>query len=226
MPLDNVIWQALTTHQSHLAQGQGTARKFFKEVSILAALAEPSGDAWNCLASLLRSGESAGLFLTDPPPDIPHLRIISSIALLQMVRNNGEMPTTRRDRPAFVTLGDADVPEMLSLTSLTKPGPFGTRTREMGDYIGIRKIGSLVAMVGERLKIPGYTEISAVCTHPAHLGHGYATAMILELMGRIHRRGETPFLHVRPENTRAVGLYEHLGFRTRVELQYTIVTRQ
>ena len=115
---------------------------------------------------------------------------------------------------------------MIALTTLTKPGPFGPRTYEMGDYIGIREDGNLAAMAGERLKIPGYTEISAVCTHPSHLGRGYATAMILELMRRIRQRREIPFLHVRPENRRAVELYERLGFRTRIELQYTIVERQ
>jgi predicted GNAT family acetyltransferase len=225
-PLDNVIWEALTTRHSHLAEGQGTAWKFFKDVSMLAALSGLTDAAWDCLASLVGTGERVGLFLNSLPSSMPRLRLISSVSLLQMVRDKGEPAVAATNSLTFVSLGGGDVPEMIALTTLTKPGPFGPRTYEMGDYIGIREDGNLAAMAGERLKIPGYTEISAVCTHPSHLGRGYATAMILELMRRIRQRREIPFLHVRPENRRAVELYERLGFRTRIELQYTIVERQ
>ena len=78
---------------------------------------------------------------------------------------------------------------MIELTALTKPGPFGTRTHELGLYVGIRDQGRLVAMAGERLKVPGYTEISAVCTHPDHVGKGYAAALMAEVMQRIRERG-------------------------------------
>ena len=124
----------------------------------------------------------------------------------------------------FIELGEADVAEMVELATLTKPGPFDTRTREMGTYLGIRKDGKLVAMAGERLKLPGYTEISAVCTHPEHLGHGYAGFLMTILAERIRGRGETPILHVRAENTRAVQLYERLGFKRRL-LSYFAVFR-
>jgi len=122
-------------------------------------------------------------------------------------------------------LGESDVPEMLALTRLTKPGPFGKRTHEMGEYWGIRQNGELIAMAGERLRLPSYTEISAVCTHPDHLGHGHATALISMLIQRIRSRGEQPFLHVRPENTRALQLYERLGFEQRVLMRHVILER-
>jgi predicted GNAT family acetyltransferase len=118
------------------------------------------------------------------------------------------------------------VPEMLDLTKLTKPGPFGTRTRELGDYFGVRSGGTLAAMAGERLRLPGYTEISAVCTHPDHLGHGYASGLIEILMGRIFSRGELPFLHVRPDNARAIQVYERLGFERRVMLNVVALQRE
>ena len=70
-----------------------------------------------------------------------------------------------------------------------------------------------MAMAGERLKVPGYTEVSAVCTHPDHTGKGYARMLMREIMRGIRDRGEIPFLHVRSENTRAIGVYERLGFR-------------
>jgi predicted GNAT family acetyltransferase len=115
---------------------------------------------------------------------------------------------------------------MLALTKLTKPGPFGARTHEMGDYFGIRSAGILAAMAGERLRLPGYTEISAVCTHPDHLGCGYASGLMEMFMERICSRGELPFLHVRSENARAIQVYERLGFRKRTSLHYVVLRHQ
>jgi len=136
-------------------------------------------------------------------------------------RSNGT-----RSSPEFIRLTQSDVPEMMALTKLTKPGPFGARTHEMGDYFGIRNAGALAAMAGERLRLPGYTEISAVCTHPDHLGHGYASALMGELMNRICSRGELPFLHVRTENVRAIQVYQRLGFTKRASLHYVVLRHQ
>ena len=123
----------------------------------------------------------------------------------------------------MVELGPQDSAEMLALATLTKPGPFGTRTHELGSYVGIRFQGKLVAMAGERLKVPGYTEVSAVCTHPDHTGKGYARVLMTEIMRRIRERGETPMLHVRADNSRAVQLYERLGFRIRKEMHFAVL---
>jgi predicted GNAT family acetyltransferase len=149
--------------------------------------------------------------------------VISSVPLAQMVHRGDSVPGADGDE--VVQLTEADVPEMLALTKLTSPGPFGTRTREMGDYWGVRRDGKLIAMAGERLKIPGYTEISAVCTHPDYLGCGLATRLIGLVLSKIHGRGERAFLHVRPENERALWLYERFGFETRVLLQYAILAK-
>ena len=223
-PLDNVIWQALNTRQAPLARRNGSAAVFQTEISILGGLAEPTDQAYRSLASLLDAEERVGLFLESDPRARMGWKIVSSVPLLQMVCENTE-PGKTCDEPAIEPLGEPDVPEMMALTELTKPGPFGRRTREMGDYFGIRVQGKLVAMAGERLRIPGHTEISAVCTHPDYLGQGYATALIGMLMVRIDQRGETAFLHVRPENKRAVELYERLGFKKRVLLRYAILQK-
>jgi predicted GNAT family acetyltransferase len=114
---------------------------------------------------------------------------------------------------------------MIELTALTKPGPFGKRTHELGTYLGIRRDGKLVAMAGERLKVPGHTEVSAVCTHPDHTGHGYARILMSEVMRRIRVRGERPFLHVREDNVRAIALYERLGFEARVKLHLAVLRK-
>jgi predicted GNAT family acetyltransferase len=119
---------------------------------------------------------------------------------------------------------DADAAEMLALATLTKPGPFFARTHQLGRFIGVRDNGVLVAMAGERLKTPGYTEVSAVCTHPDHRGRGYAAALMRQVMGGIVARGETPFLHSYAANTGAIRLYESLGFRFSRELVMTVLT--
>jgi predicted GNAT family acetyltransferase len=222
-PLDNVIWRALTTRQAHLGERHQSASKFHKEVSLLGGFAEPGPEAYASLSSLLEAGDRVGLSVAEAVA-APGFEIVSSAALLQMVRESDEVP--EGEQLDFTALTESDVPEMMVLTELTKPGPFNRRTREMGDYFGIHGDGKLIAMAGERLRVPRYTEISAVCTHPDYLGRGYARALITLLIGRILGRGERPFLHVRPENTRAVALYERLGFEKRLFSRYVILQKQ
>jgi predicted GNAT family acetyltransferase len=124
-----------------------------------------------------------------------------------------------------IALSVADAPEMVELAALTKPGPFLARTHELGGYIGIREQGRLIAMAGERFKVPGYTEVSAVCTHPDHRGKGYAGALTLIVAARIAGRGETPFLHTFAANTVAIRLYERLGFVLRTAMAVTVLRR-
>ncbi len=114
---------------------------------------------------------------------------------------------------------------MIELTALTKPGPFGSRTHELGYYVGIHSDGKLVAMAGERLKVPEHTEVSAVCTHPEHTGNGYAAALMMEVIRRIQERGEIPILHVRQDNLRAIDLYKRLGFRERWHGHFAVLRR-
>ncbi|MFD9074916.1 GNAT family N-acetyltransferase, partial [Streptomyces lasiicapitis] len=97
---------------------------------------------------------------------------------------------------------------------------FRERTIELGTYLGIRHEGALVAMAGERLHPPGWTEISAVCTDPAHRGRGLASRLVLAVAYGIRERGETPFLHTAARNTGAIRLYESLGFRLRRHIPF------
>jgi ribosomal protein S18 acetylase RimI-like enzyme len=231
-PLDNPIWQSLTTCHASIALIFNSARKFPPEISVLAGLAEPTPESYDSLASLLEPGKTVNLFLQAPPDPPLAWSIVSTGPLLQMLYDRSARAKgfsshdVRLKQSDFIRLTQADVPEMLALTKLTIPGPFGTRTNEMGEYWGIRSTEMLAAMAGERLRLPGYTEISAVCTHPDHLGHGYASALIGMLMDRICSRGELPFLHVRPQNTRAIHVYERLGFRKRTSLHYVVLRRQ
>jgi predicted GNAT family acetyltransferase len=104
------------------------------------------------------------------------------------------------------------------LVGRTHPGPFERRTIELGDYLGVRdEKGALVAMAGMRMRVPGYTEISAVCTDEAARGRGLASALVRDLVGRILDRGETPVLHVMTTNVSAIRVYDQLGFTPRRE---------
>jgi len=214
-PLENVIWNALTTRQAHFAESCDGARRFLREVTALCAFEHPEEEGYNSLARLTGKGGTAAIFLDKPYEARVGWEYVVGAPLLQMVCENGTSAPAPSPSLQILQLGDDDSPEMLELTAMTKPGPFGPRTHELGYYAGIRVSGKLVAMAGERLKVPGYTEVSAVCTHPDHLGKGYAAALMTNVMRCIRARGETPFLHVRADNSRAIAIYERLGFRTR-----------
>ena len=231
-PLDNIIWQALTTRQAHLAESSDSARRFIPEISPLAALAAPTGEAYDSLHHLVSAGDIVGLFLEKPHSPVTGWSLLRTAPLLQMIHENGSHPESNHSQRQacqsydFVPLGTADVPEMLALTKMTEPGPFNSRTHELGTYLGIRGEGKLVAMAGERMKVPGHTEVSAVCTHPDYTGRGYARSLMLEIMQRIRGRGETPFLHVRADNVRAIELYRKIGFHDRLRGHYAVLQRE
>ncbi|MGB8542902.1 MAG: GNAT family N-acetyltransferase [Candidatus Acidiferrales bacterium] len=223
-PLDNPIWSALTTSQAHLGEISGLARKFQAEISPFAGFAEPTREAYAGLARLVHAGSGAAIFSEAAADrgDIEwtEFKILEQAPLLQMIYEDCELPSRELD---FVDLTAADAPEMLALATMTKPGPFASRTHELGKFLGVRREGQLAATAGESMRMPGFTEISAVCTHPNHLGHGYATALMVDLIGRIRSRNETPFLRVRPHNTRAIELYRRLGFVDSRNFHYVVM---
>lgn len=215
--LDDPVGESLRGHHAHLARRLGRAATFLPEVATFCTVtAEPAAHEWADLARLLGRGQLADMFscaVTPPPEWEP----VFAIEGRQMIWTGDDEPGRP---PAEVTagvvgLGAADVPEMLELTARTEPGPFWPRTRELGTYLGIRDNGTLVAMAGERLRPPGWTEISAVCTAPEARGRGHATRLLSALIMRITARGETPFLHVAAANSGAIARYETLGFTTR-----------
>lgn len=217
--LDNPIWAALSGPQARFAQALGRAARFQPDVSPFAGLADPAdGDAWRDLATVAGPGQEMGLSaLRLRPPS--SWEIVRSLAALQLV---GDRVSAGPD-PAAVALTAADVPEMLDLVARTRPGPFRKRTVDLGAYVGVRHGGELVAMAGERLRMPGFTEISAVCTDPAHRGRGLAARLIGTVAAGIRERGDVPFLAVVADNDTAVRVYRRLGFTVRADVTFTIV---
>jgi ribosomal protein S18 acetylase RimI-like enzyme len=210
-PLDNPVRSGLAGPHARFARRRGAVFRYPADVCPFVGLPDEPGYAdWRDAAYLTGPGgviRLAGVRM--PPPD--GWVITSRREGAQLV---GIGVAAAADAEA-VRLGPADVPEMLALADRTKPGPFLPRTIEMGTYLGIRQGGALVAMAGERMHPPGWTEISAVCTDEAWRGHGFASRLIRALAVGIRARGETPFLHVVAANTHAVKLYEALGFRLR-----------
>lgn len=229
--LDNVIWKALTTRQSEFAESFDSACRFIPEVSPLGAFEDPTPEGYESLARVVGASGTIRLFLDTPYEARAGWTLMNGSAMPEMVyegelrQEDNRAPSSYEMNREIVELGFADSAGMIELIKLTRPGPFGKRTHELGTYLGIRCDGRLVAMAGERLKIPGYTEVSAVCTHPEYTGRGYARILMTEVMQRILDRGETPFLHVRDDNERAIQLYNQLGFTTRV-LLYTVGLRK
>ena len=220
-PLDNPIWHALTSVQASLAEVRGDAARFPAAMTALAGLRAPSTGALDDLAALVAASAPVGLFLDRPLDPLPRsLRPMERDVLLQMVY---EGPAAAADAADIVPLTSADVPAMTVLAGRAKPGPFGARTAELGDFLGIRDGGALVAMVGQRLRLEGLIEVSAVGTDPDHLGRGHGARLMAAMVELIRSSGSIPFLHVREGNLRAIALYERGGFVTRRRIDYLVV---
>jgi predicted GNAT family acetyltransferase len=217
--LDNPIWHALSTEQRSLAQGNNLAKRFPTDISPFGGLIDQSPAAYQALEEIFPGAVTA--LALDAEPILPrNWEMVHRGEMYQMIC---DAPAHLDERPIFRKLTVADVPEMLALTKLTEPGPFLPRTIELGAYLGVHDAGSLVAMAGERLHLTGFTEISAVCTHPDYRGLGYGNTLMSALISRIIKRGETPILHVRTQNVGALRLYEKLGFQVRAQLHLAVI---
>lgn len=207
--LDHPTRAALLGPHAHLAERRGRVLRYPVDVSPFLAFPDDAEEVdWRDLADLAGPGAVVALAGVPVPPG---WEIVSSAAGVQLI-DDGVVAVPD---PEAVVLGPADVPEMLTLVERTEPGPFRPRTIRMGTYLGVRERGRLVAMAGERLHPPGWTEISAVCTDPQHRRRGLATRLVSAVAAGIRERGETPFLHAAATNVHAIRLYESLGFRLR-----------
>lgn len=214
--LDNPVWNALISGNENLSNGNDIARYYSPEVSPFAGIAENSPENFQLLHQVIPFDAPVAVVTNEKGLDPAPWYIIDCIDGLQMTFLGQAEP--KNDEIELVPLTAEHVPYMLELTNLTKPGPFSANTIAFGNYEGIFDGHKLVAMAGQRMHAGKNIEISAVCTHPDYLGRGYARQLIFSQIRNIQQRSEIPFLHVRADNTRAISVYESMGFSIRNEM--------
>ena len=219
--LDNPAWNALRSANKSLAHGNDVAKYFMPEVSPFVGVRENTPEYLDILYQTIPFTNPIALVSQE------HLSISAPWKVVQRI-DGWQMVFTGHTKPApggpeIIPLTDQHVPQMLALTKLTNPGPFATRTIDFGHYMGIFDDGQLVAMAGQRFHTFDFAEISAVCTHPDYLGKGYARQLLIRQIHRIQASSDTPYLHVRSDNKRAIQVYEALGFETRTEIFFYIL---
>lgn len=222
-PLDNPVWSALTTRHRGIAIKSGNARRYPAEIAPFAAIRDTSGQSIADLAGIVVTGETVVLVSPTPVPlDDDRFTVTRRTEIHQMIATILPAPGNARKQ---TVLNASDLPDVLDLVAQTRPGPFGPRTMELGEYRGVRANGVLAAMTGERFRLDGFTEVSAVCTHPDFRGQGLSFDLVVQVSRSIQARGAMPFLHVFTDNAPAISLYRKAGFRLRKTLALTVLER-
>lgn len=215
--LDNPVWWSLTTCHRHIAQSNATAHMMGEDFGPFAGLPGGAPDQIEDFLALVETRKSPALTFTRSMPFGAHIK--PSGMGLQFVADQVAAPS---NTPGIEVLTEADAFQIYDLAKRARPGPFECRTHKLGDFIGIKRDGRLIAMAGQRLKLPGFTEISAVSVDSAYRGHGLGTALVLEMAARIMAAGDAPYLHTYADNAGAIALYQRLGFRIRTDVSLTI----
>jgi len=224
LPPDNPVWQALCSYQSHFNIGGSMLKIFPQNVSPFAGMEHWDERDLPLLLQHLPANRPFSVMIARQVQLPEDLEIVFTCPLYQMC---GIKPAPFFNPGLNIrSLGYEDVNQMLELTNKTKPGPFLEKTIDMGRYYGIFENGKLISMAGERLRLDGFIEISAICTDPEHLGKGYASALTSLLARNIYAAGDTPFLHVKTDNLRAIDVYRRAGFEIRTEVYFAIFRKR
>jgi ribosomal protein S18 acetylase RimI-like enzyme len=222
--LDEPVWQALNgPHRRFAVTPPGRACRYRVDVAPFGALYDVNDpQAWIDLAALCSPAGRVALEAHGAVSVPADWAMATVLPVAQMIAPAHGLTTDVPTEPV-VALSKKDAAEMVALADLTRPGPFATSTVELGGYLGVRRAGRLVAMAGRRLHLPGWIEISAVCTHPDHRGQGLSRLLMTAVEAAIRAEGHRAFLHVLHENTSAIALYRRLGFTTRADMTITVV---
>ena len=223
--LDNPILNSLTSDHGSIAKIEGTARRYPAAIGPLAGVPDQSPESYEMLRTLAGPAGILGLFFPEPPIVRSGWSLVRGGTLTQMIWRMRNLKSIGASSSKLHRLEEKDVPAMLELAKLTEPGPFRERTIDLGGFYGIFEGDRLVAMAGQRMRMPGFVEVSAVCTHPDARGRGYAGILIQQVMRDIVAEGRTPFLHAHQENP-AVRLYERLGFTHRRSFQLAVIKNE
>jgi predicted GNAT family acetyltransferase len=221
--LDRPVWNALATRWAPIAEGDARAWRIDRDYGVFGAAADRSTESLAALAALVPDRGELWLVEREDWPAPPGTCFLRQAECVQMVCER--LIPGGAQGFEIVALGEEDAPAMYDLAMLTRPGPYAARTNRLGDFVGVKQDGRLIAMAGERMKMPGLSEVSGVCTHPDHRGQGYAGALMRVVAERMLARGETPWLHAYASNSGAIALYESLGFRLHGTVTASILLR-
>jgi ribosomal protein S18 acetylase RimI-like enzyme len=208
--LANIAWHTLAGPHSMYATGADDARRYAPGFSPIVGFANVEQPNFDALAPHCEPGEH---FYSDgwSGPTPAGWRIDAESTMIKMVWESSMPPTD--EESGVVRLAPEHASQALELATLTRPGPFGPRTTELGEYFGYFDGQRLVAMAGERMYAGRLREVSGVCTHPDFQGRGFARRLVSRLIRHQMQRNEIPFLHVMSGNSSARGLYKRMGFR-------------
>jgi GNAT superfamily N-acetyltransferase len=218
--LDNIVWNSLAGAQSRFASGPAHARRYARGLPALAGFADPARPDFAALRPHVEAGEH--VYVVGWTGTAPAGWMIEADTSVDQYVWDAPMPATD-PAPEAIRLERRHVAQMVALATLTRPGPFGERNPDLGEYYGLFEGERLVAMAGERMEAAGLREVSAVCTHPDFQGRGLARRLTAKLVRLQMARGQVPFLHAMHDNGRARDLYERMGFRHHREAALRVV---
>ncbi|CAL1518766.1 GNAT family N-acetyltransferase [Chitinophaga sp. MM2321] len=223
--LDNPAWGSLISEHKHFAEGTDRVKRYRNSIVPFVACRDAGEDSMEDINPWISAGES--FYIIGELPVLPKdWKVESELPCAQMLLTPGwSLPLPEEDDVTISLLGDADATAMYELINSVQPGYYNPDTRLLGTYYGIRQQGKLVAMAGERMRMTGFCELSAICTDPAYTGKGYAQRLITQLCRRHVAAGIASFLHVSLLNERAIRLYEHMGFTYRRSISFTKVKK-
>jgi len=221
--LQNPVYNALISGDRQHSFGEGNVKYFDEQVSPFAGFEHEYEKGFSDLYDIFPTGRKiliAAPFQINLPAG---WQLQVELKGLQFVYGGSEIKTAF---PNIKPLNETHIEQMVQLTKLTKPGPFGTGTIKFGSYYGIFDNEKLVAMTGQRLHVENFTEISAVCTHPDYTGKGYANSLLQHQLNIILQQHQQPILHVREDNERAIEIYQRLGFNISGSMNFYFMKRQ
>jgi predicted GNAT family acetyltransferase len=222
-PLDRPAWTALNTRHSMFAQGGTLAKRYDPSIVPFAAAGNDDPESLHALTALVPAGDSVVFAQSDRVVLPPGFKATITAEGVQMIAT-ARLQRVEDDR--IQPLTEADAAEMLALATMTRPGPFTLRAQSLGSFWGIKIGGRIAAMAGERMKQPGLTELSGVCSHPDFRGQGLARLLSLYVADKIFAAGDTPYLHAFATNDAAIKLYESIGFRLRSGMSIVMAKRR
>jgi ribosomal protein S18 acetylase RimI-like enzyme len=207
----NIVWHTLVGPHCQYTIGGHSVRRYVRGFPPIVAFRDTRDPDWHALDQLMDPGER--VYCDGLVGSVPGGWCIDSEGLLLKMIWERSVELKHDPAPEAVRLNSHRATAAVELASLTNPGPFTSRTLELGDYFGIFDGAQLVAMAGSRECAGGFSEITGVCTHPDFTGRGLARRLVAKVLRRQFRQGQRPFLRVMSHSTAARQLYFRAGFR-------------